>query len=112
MPALAQDLGANSHTVEWSVEQEDDQPMDFRCRVQCTFGRHNSYHAGSYVSKFHPFEEVENSIREMHAKWKVDNARYERKLEEDAIKQRLYEEHIAKQDKALMMIDNLKNVNI
>ncbi len=91
---LANDLNANSHRVEWSIEDEGDGEVKFRCRVQCTFGRFDNYHCGSYVSLNHPFEEAEESIREMHSKWAADNDRYERKREEEEIKQRLYDEYL------------------
>ena len=66
---LANDLGANQHRVEWSVEDDGSEQLEFKCRIQFTFGEYNNYHCGSYVSKAHPFAEAEKNIREMHSKW-------------------------------------------
>lgn len=97
LTGLANDLDANDHHVQWSIEDDGSGELDFRCRVQCTFGRFDNYHCGSYVSLKHPFAEAEESIREMHANWKADAERYERKREEDEIKDRLYQDYLKQQ---------------
>lgn len=94
LTGLANDLDANSHQVEWSIGDEGDEHIEYFCRVQCTFGLFNYYHASSYVSLIHPFEKAEADIKKAHASWLANNDGYERKREEDEIKQRLYDDYM------------------
>lgn len=99
---LAEELNATDHYTSFSIEQErDSDEIDYRCNIRCTFGASMNYHAGSYVSKTHPFEEAEKSIRNAHAEWKEQEDKRQRTREEERIKRALYEDYLAqKSDKA------------
>lgn len=97
---LANNLEANHHRVEWSVEDDGEGDLHYRCRVQCTFGEHSNYHCGSYVDKTHPFAEAEKSIRRMHSEWKQHKQSADMRRQEEDIKQRLYEEYLAQKSSA------------
>jgi hypothetical protein len=91
MPALAQELGADSYKVTWSIENEDGSTV-----YNCSVGIQMPHHwMGSYVSADHPFEKAEKSIREIHAKYSQDALQRKRRAEDERIKQALYDDYLA-----------------
>jgi len=99
MPALAEELGADSYKVTWSIQ--DEYGLD-EVEYSCSVGIQMPHHwMGSYVSKAHPFEKAEATIREMHANYTEEANKRKRKEEEERIKKALYEDYLAqKSDKA------------
>lgn len=96
LPALAEELQANNFQCTWSIEDDAQGDIEYACRIQCTFGQYGTYHAGSYITATRPFEVAEADIRQMHSKWKQDKQRVDKRRQEEDIKQRLYEEYLAK----------------
>lgn len=94
LPALAKELDANDCRITWSIESEHGEEIDFTCRINLDFGRFNNYHAGSYINFSHDFEEAAAEIRNMHDKWLRDEAKWQQKQDEEALKQRLLEEYL------------------
>ena len=91
MPALANELGADSYKVTWSIEAEDDTIV-----YNCSVGIQMPHHwMGSYVSVDHPFEDAEANIREMHAKYSEEAIKRKRRSEEERIKAALYDDYLA-----------------
>jgi hypothetical protein len=91
MPALAQELGADSYKVTWSIEAEDD-TIAYNCSVGIQMPHH---WMGSYVNASHPFDKAEADIREMHAKYTEEAIRRKRRAEDERIKQALYDDYLA-----------------
>ena len=99
MPALAEDLGADSYKVTWSIEDEyGDDKVEYSCSVGIQMPHH---WMGSYVSIDHPFEAAEKSIREMHANYTEEALQRKRKAEEERIKRALYEDYLAQKSDSL-----------
>jgi len=93
MPALAQELGADSYRVTWSIEDEDgDNEVQYKCNIGIQMPHH---WMGSYVSASHAFDKVEANIREMHAKYTEEAIRRKRRAEDERIKQALYDDYLA-----------------
>ncbi len=91
MPALANELGADSYKVTWSIEAEDDTIV-----YNCSVGIQMPHHwMGSYVSASHPFEKAEAAIREMYAKYAQEAEKKRRRAEEERIKAALYDDYLA-----------------
>ena len=89
--ALAKELGADSYKVDWSIENEGSD-TEYNCSVGIQMPHH---WMGSYVSKSHPFEKAEKSIREMHAKYTEEALQRKRRVEEERIKAALYDDYLA-----------------
>ena len=98
LPALANELGADSYKTTWSIENDGNGTTEYDCSVGIQMPHH---WMGSYVSIDHPFEAAEKSIREMHAKYTEEAIKRKRRAEDERIKQALYDDYMAqKSDKA------------
>lgn len=91
LAVLAAELNADDYRVDWKIQDDFGSGIEFSCSLGIQMPRH---WMGSYVSQYHPFEEAEKSIRDMHAKWKTEEDARVAKREAEAIKQRLYEEYL------------------
>jgi len=97
LPALAEELGADSYKTTWSIEN-DGNGTEYSCSVGIQMPHH---WMGSYVNIDHPFDKAEKSIREMHAKYTEEALQRKRREEEERIKRALYDDYLAqKSDKA------------
>lgn len=96
LASLAKELGADSYKASWSIQDEGDGEIEYRCNVGIQMPSH---WMGSYVSADHPFEEAEKTIRSVHAEWKKEYDSRKARREAEAIKQKLYDDYLAQLSK-------------